>query len=126
MVKKLSRRSVTVTIDKLTKIVTDKGFTLVARVDHGAAPDKSGLDLLPTELLSFGNPKVGTNLIQSQRSIGLDVPLKVLAWEEKDGSVWTAYTNPTYLLDRHGVADAEPIIKKVTGALAGFTQAATN
>jgi len=126
MVKKLSRHSVTVTIDKLTKIVTDKGFTLVARVDHGVAPDKSGLDLLPTELLIFGNPKVGTKLIQSQRSIGLDLPLKVLAWEEKDGSVWVAYTDPTYLLARHGVADAEPIRKKVAGALAGFTQAATN
>ena len=126
MVKKLSRHSVTVTIDKLTKIVTDKGFTLVARVDHGVAPDKSGLDLLPTELLIFGNPKVGTKLIQSQRSIGLDLPLKVLAWEEKDGSVWVAYTDPTYLLARHGVADAEPNRKKVTGALAGFTQAATN
>ena len=126
MVKKLSRHSVTVTIDKLTKIVTDKGFTLVARVDHGVAPDKSGLDLLPTELLIFGNPKVGTKPIQSQRSIGLDLPLKVLAWEEKDGSVWVAYTDPTYLLARHGVADAEPIRKKVTGALAGFTQAATN
>ena len=126
MVKKLSRHSVTVTIDKLTKIVTDKGFTIVARVDHGAAADKSGLDLLPTQLLIFGNPQVDTKLIQSQRSIGLDLPLKVLAWEEKNGSVRVACTDPTYLLARHGVADAEPIRKKVTGALAGFTEAATN
>jgi uncharacterized protein (DUF302 family) len=126
MVKKASNLSVAVTLDKLTRIITEKGFTVVARVDHAAAAKKSGFELLPTQLLIFGNPAVGTKLMQSQRSIGLDLPIKVLAWEEADGTVWVDYTDPGYLLARHGIVDRGPIRNKMTGALAAFTEAATN
>ena len=125
MVKKQSNHSVAVTIDKLSEVVAAKGFTVLARIDHAAAAQTAGLELLPTELLIFGNPKVGTALMQSQRSVGLDLPVKVLAWEEADGSVWVAYTDPGYLLARHGIADREQIRNKMSGALAAFTETAT-
>ena len=124
-VKKPSQHSVGATVDKLTQIVTDKGFTVIARVDHAAAAEAAGLELAPTQLLIFGNPKVGTQLMTSQRSIGVDLPIRVLVWEEADGSVWLTYTEPTALLARHGIDDREPIREKMTGALNAFTDAAT-
>lgn len=125
MVEKPSQHSVSVTLDRLTGIVTEKGFSVVARVDHAAAAKRAGLTLLPTELLIFGNPKVGTQLMQSQRTVGLDLPIKVLVWEDPEGNVWLAYTAPDYLLARHGIDDREAVREKMTQALDGFTNAAT-
>jgi uncharacterized protein (DUF302 family) len=87
---KASKHSVKVTVDKLTAALKEKGITPVARVDHAAAAKTAGLDLKPTEVLLFGNPKLGTPLMQANRHIAIDLPMKVLVWEDDAGEVWIA------------------------------------
>ena len=126
IVKKLSARSVQDTMDNLEGIVKKKGFTVFARVDHAAGANKVGETLRPTQLLIFGNPKVGTALMTSNQSVGLDLPMKVLAWEDSEGMVWVAYNDPAYMVARHGIEDKDAVVSKMTGALKGITDAATS
>jgi len=112
-----SSHSVQVTLDRLTKILTSKGITVFARVDHAAGAKKIGKELAPTQLLIFGNPKLGTPLMQSNRTIGIDLPLKALAWRDAGGKVWVSYNDPAYLKVRHNISDRDPVFKKITGAL---------
>ncbi len=112
-----SSYSVQTTLDRLTKIMTSKGLTIFARVDHAAGAKKVGMEMAPTQLLIFGNPKLGTPLMKSNRQIGLDLPLKALAWRDDDGKVWVSYNDPAYLKQRHGITDRDPVFKKMTGAL---------
>jgi uncharacterized protein (DUF302 family) len=92
-----------------------------ARIDHAQGANESGLALRPTELLIFGNAKGGTPLMQSRQTIGIDLPLKALAFEDADGIVWLCYNDPAGLAARHGVACSE-----VTKAMAAALAAATN
>jgi uncharacterized protein (DUF302 family) len=124
MVVKRSSHSVAATLDKLESIVKDKGFTVFARIDHAAGANKVGQSLRPTELLIFGNPKVGTALMSSRQSAALDLPIRVAAWEDASGQVWIGYDAPASLAQRHGIVDRDPVIKKMTGALNGLTDAA--
>ncbi len=80
----------------------------------------------PTEVLIFGNPKLGTPLMQSSQSIGIDLPLKALAWEDEKGDVWLTYNGPGYLVHRHGIADRDEVVKKMTQALDKLTEIATS
>jgi uncharacterized protein (DUF302 family) len=100
-----SAHSVKDTIDRLAADVTSKGMTVFARIDHAAGAQGVGLALRPTELLIFGNAKGGTPLMQSQQTIGIDLPLKALAWEDAAGAVWLSYNDPAWLAARHGLAD---------------------
>lgn len=120
-----SKHSVKETLDRLSAILTKKGIRVMARVDHAAGAKAAGLKLPPTELLIFGNPKLGTPLMQTNRMIGLDLPMKALAWQDADGKVKLSYTLPAALQTRHGIADKGPIFEKMTKALAGLTAAAT-
>jgi len=104
-----SSYSVPETLDRLTKIF--------ARVDHAAGAKKVGKELAPTQLLIFGNPKLGTPLMLSNRNIGLDLPLKALAWQDSDGKVRVSYNDPAYLKTRHGISDRDPVFMKMTGVL---------
>ena len=113
------------TLDRLQGALEKKGLTVFARIDHSAGASKAGMALPPTLLLIFGNPKMGTPLMQSSRSIGIDLPLKVLAWEDADGKSWVAYNKPDQLVGRHGITDRAEIVKKMTGALDNFTNLAT-
>ncbi len=88
-----SSYSVQTTLDRLTKILESKGLTI------------------------FGNPKLGTPLMKSNRKIGLDLPQKALAWQDDDGKVWVSYNDPAYLKNRHGISDRDPVFMKITGAL---------
>ena len=126
LIVKQSKHNVTETLDRLAKIMQSKGITIFARVNHTAGAKKVGLKMLPTELLIFGNPKMGTPLMLSNRAIGIDLPLKALAWRDKDGKVWLGYTKPSVLKSRHGIADRDPVFKKMTGALDKLTTAAVN
>ncbi len=126
IVRKASAGSVTDTLDKLEQIVKSKGFTVFARIDHAAGAKKVGQSLRPTQLLIFGNPKVGTQLLTSEQRIGLDLPIRVVAWEDPYGKVWLAYNDPAYLADRHDVEDREKVVMKMTGALKKLTDAATS
>ena len=121
MITKTSGHSVKKTMDRFEKIVTDKGFTVVARVNHAAAAIKSGGTLRPTELLIFGNPKLGTQLMQSNQTIGIDLPLKVLIWEDDKGKVTLGYNDPAWLAKRHGITDREKVFAKMAGALGKFS-----
>ena len=126
LVTKKSMHSVSSTLDRLSKIVTEKGFTVVARVDHAGAAAKVGESLRPTQLLIFGNPKVGTALMASQQSAAIDLPIRVAAWEDASGQVWIGYTAPSALAARHQIGDREAVVNKMTGALAKLTDAAAN
>jgi uncharacterized protein (DUF302 family) len=125
MVTKPSAFSVAETIDRLEKGARERDLVIVARIDHAAAAAKAGLDLRPTVLLIFGNPRGGTPLMQSAPSIGLDLPLKALAWQDAGGQTWLAYNDPEWLAQRHGVTGRAEAVKGMSKALDQLTEAAT-
>lgn len=122
---KSSSYSVSETLDRFESIAKKKGITVFARINHAQGAKKAGLMLEPTETLIFGNAKLGTPLMQSQRSVAIDLPLKAIAWQDKDGKVWLGYNTPKYLAKRHAINDKEGVIKKMTGALNKFSDFAT-
>jgi len=124
LVRKQSAYSVSETADRFENIIKQKGLTVFARIDHAAGAKNVNMDLRPTLLIIFGSPAVGTPLMQAQQTMGLSLPLKVLAWQDEGGKVWLAYEAPADMVAAHGVAKDHPVIKRVTGALGAFTDAA--
>ena len=120
-----SSHSVKETADRFESMIKQKGMTLFIRIDHSANASKVDYDLRPTELLIFGNPKVGGPLMNSKQTIGIDLPFKALIWEDEKGQVWFGYNEPGYLAKRHGVKENHLSIQKATEALANFAQQAT-
>jgi uncharacterized protein (DUF302 family) len=98
-----SHHSVSNTIERMVAAATAAGMTIFARIDHAAGAKAVGLALRPTELLIFGNAKAGTPLMQSRQTIGIDLPLKALAWEDEAGQVWLSHNDPVWLAGRHGL-----------------------
>jgi uncharacterized protein (DUF302 family) len=98
-----SNHSVDQTVDKLRGILQGKGVTLFALVDHSGEADKVGMKMPPTKLLIFGSPKAGTPLMLAAPSIAIDLPLKILVWEDAHGKAWVTYNSPAYLQERHGL-----------------------
>jgi uncharacterized protein (DUF302 family) len=98
----LSNHSVDQTVNRLQQILQAKGVTLFALVDHSGEAEKVGMKMLPTKLLIFGSPKAGTPIMLAAPSIALDLPLKILVWEDGQGKVWTSYNSAEYLQNRHG------------------------
>ncbi|HTZ96220.1 MAG TPA: DUF302 domain-containing protein [Terriglobales bacterium] len=98
-----SHHSVDETIDKLTNILRSKGVTVFAVVDHSGEAAKVGMKMPPTKLVIFGSPKAGTPLMLAAPSIAIDLPLKILVWEDVQGKVWVSYNTPEYLKARHGL-----------------------
>jgi uncharacterized protein (DUF302 family) len=125
VVTKKSAHSVSATLDRFEKILKSKGITVFTRIDHAAGAKKVGAELPATELIVFGNPKLGTPLMQAARSVGLDLPMKALAWADTDGTVYLSYTAPSALKSRHGIEGADKVIATMTKALDGLTTAAT-
>jgi uncharacterized protein (DUF302 family) len=125
IVTKPSAFSVAETIERLEKNARERDFVIVARIDHAAAATKAGLELRPTVLLIFGNPKGGTPLMQNAPSIGLDLPLKALAWEDAAGRTWLAYNDPQWLAQRHGLSGRPELVQRMSTALDQLTDAAT-
>ncbi|MCB1802660.1 MAG: DUF302 domain-containing protein [Gammaproteobacteria bacterium] len=115
-----SAHPVKVTMDRLETALGKAGFKIFARVDHGAGAKSVDLALAPTELLIFGKPEAGTLLMQSQRSVGIDLPLKYLVWEDADGKVQVGWNDPAWIAARHGIADKAAVVDKISGALAKF------
>jgi uncharacterized protein (DUF302 family) len=105
IISQLSPYSVTETIDRLEAILQAKGIAIFIRIDQQAEARKVGLSMRPTQLLLFGNPKAGTPLMVAEPTSGLDLPLKVLAWEAPDGKVWLSYNDPDYLKQRFLLSD---------------------
>ena len=119
-----STHSVAVTADRLERILAEKGMKLFLRQNHAEGAGSVGIALRPTELLIFGNPKVGAPLMAKQQPIGIDLPQKMLIWRDKSGQVWLTYNDPDYLADRHGLDKNLPPLAKVRKALGAFAQTA--
>jgi len=113
------------TLDRLEAVLKEKGITVFARVSHTKGAEGVGIELRPTELLIFGNPKLGSHFFTSNQTAGIDLPMKALAWEDADGQVWLTYNDPQYIADRHGITDRAEIVQKMSGALDKMTTAAT-
>lgn len=114
------------TMNRLQAEVEAKGLTIFARVDHAAGAEAVGLSLRPTELLMFGNAKGGTPLMQTVQTIGIDLPLKVLVWQDASGDTWLSYNDPSWLAKRHGLAqEAEGPVRALAATLAVLAKAAT-
>lgn len=104
--------------------MTDNGITIVTRWSHSDSARDVDRALRPTELILFGNPRLGTNFFTSEQTAGIDLPLKALAWEDEDEQVWLGYNDPAYIAERHGIDDRDETIRKMTGALDNLTNAA--
>jgi uncharacterized protein (DUF302 family) len=103
IVDKPSNHSVEQTVDRLKNILQSKGVALFALVDHSGEAEKVGMKMRSTKLLIFGNPKAGTPLMLAAPSSAIDLPLKILIWEDAGGKVWVSYNSPAYLQERHGL-----------------------
>jgi uncharacterized protein (DUF302 family) len=103
IVDEASNHSVDETVAKLKEILQSKGVTLFATVDHSGEAAKVGMKMRPTKLLIFGSPKAGTPLMQAAPSVAIDLPLKILIWEDAQGKAWVSYNSPAYLQKRHGI-----------------------
>ena len=91
------------TVARLKALLAQKGIEVFAHIDHAEAARKVGLPLRPTQVLIFGNPKAGTPLMQARQTVGLDLPLRALVWEDGEGKVWLSYNSPEYLKERYGL-----------------------
>lgn len=124
LIKIKSAHSVTATADRLQEVLISKGMKVMNRIDHAAGAASVGEPLPPTELLIFGNPKVGTPLMRCSPTIAIDLPQKALIWEDKNGQVWLAYNDPKFLALRHDTRGCDEVLNKVATALDSFAAAA--
>ena len=120
-----SSHEVKATADRLENALKQKGMTVFIRINHAEGAQKVGKKLRPTELVVFGNPKVGTPLMQCRQSTAIDLPQKALIWEDVEGQVWLSYNDPNYLVERHGITGCAEVLKKIEKALSNFAKAAT-
>jgi uncharacterized protein (DUF302 family) len=120
-----SKYDVATTVDNLESALKSKGMTIFKRVSHSGGAEKVGLEIRPTELMIFGNPKVGTPLMQCGQLAALDLPQKALIYEDAEGQVWFAYNDPQYIAGRHNIKGCDEVVIKITKALANFSRAAT-
>ncbi|MEE4244799.1 MAG: DUF302 domain-containing protein [Kangiellaceae bacterium] len=117
--------SVVETADRLEKVLTANKLTVFNRIKHSDAANKVGVALRPTELVIFGNPKVGSPLMACQQSVAIDLPQKSLIWQDENGQVWIGYNDPMYLKSRHDIEACEPSLAKISKALAAVTAKAS-
>jgi len=112
------------TMDRLEAEIHQKGMNVFARIDHAAGAANVGLALAPTELIIFGNPRGGTPLMQSVQTVGIDLPLKALVWQDAANKTWLSYNEPGWIAQRHGVAGAESTIDKMADLLSAIAREA--
>jgi len=122
LINKPSEHSVDETVTRLQQLVQAKSLTLFALIDHSGEAAKVGLSMRPTRLLIFGSPAAGTPLMLAAPSVAIDLPLKILVWEDDDGHVWVTYTEPTWLKARHRFPD--DLLRNIAGIEALATKAA--
>ena len=113
------------TVERLKSLLRQEMIQVFADIDHAAAARNVGLALRPTRVVIFGNPQAGTPLMQSRQTIGLDLPLRVLVWEDAAGKVWLTYRRPGLLAQLHHVAGLEKTVKALDDGLAALARAAT-
>ena len=116
----------TATMNRLEAALKAKGLTIFARVDHAAGAAEVGLPLRPTELLIFGNAKGGTPLMQPDQTVGIDLPLKALVWQDASGKTWLSYNDPSWIAKRHGLGHAvDAAVAAMSALLDATAKAAT-
>jgi uncharacterized protein (DUF302 family) len=115
------------TMDRLEAEIRARGMTVFARIDHAAGAAQAGLPLRPTELLIFGNAKGGTPLMQSRQTIGIDLPLRALVWQDASAKTWLSYNDPAWLAKRHGLGhEVETVVSGMAVALSAVARTATS
>lgn len=117
-----SPMSVKATGDRFEALARQRGLTVFARIDHAAGAADVGMSLRPTEVLIFGSPKAGTPFMACSQTIGIDLPLKVLIWEDASAQVWIGYNDPAYLARRHA-AEACPVVENMRKSQASLVEA---
>ena len=117
--------SVNETADRFETVLKSKGMTMFIRIDHAEGAASIGTSLRPTQLIVFGNPKVGTPLMQCNQNIAIDLPQKVLIFEKLNGEVWLSYNDPAYLATRHDIKECGTVLNKIKVALGNLSKAAT-
>ena len=114
------------TMDRLQAEIRAQGMTVFARIDHAAGAAEVGLTLPPTELIIFGNARGGTPLMQAAQTVGIDLPLKALVWEDASGKTWLSYNEASWIVQRHSVANAEQVVSKMAATLSAISRTAAN
>jgi uncharacterized protein (DUF302 family) len=113
------------TIDRLEAQIQARGLNVFSRIDHAAGAAETGMQLAPIYLIIFGNAQGGTPLMQSVQTVGIDLPLKVLVWQDAANNTWVSYNEPSWIALRHGVAGAESVIDKMADMLKGIAREAS-
>ncbi len=124
LVIKQSRHTVADTSERLVRLIEEKGLTLFSRINHSANAKRVDLEMNPTEVILFGNPLVGTKLMQCAPTVAIDLPQKLLIWQDSEGDTQMAYNDPEYLKRQHEIVGCDEILNKIGGLLAGLTTAA--
>lgn len=125
MVNARSTFNVKETADRIENILIKKGMTIFNRIKHSEGAGNIGIDRQDTELIIFGNPKVGSPLMKCQQSVAIDLPQKALIWEDDNANVWISYNDPEYLIKRHNIAGCQAVISKIGKVLAGIAKSAS-
>lgn len=112
-----SAHDVPTTVARLENAIKARGAAVVAKVDHAAGAKSVGQELHPTVVVIFGNPRLGTPLMQSNQQAGLDLPMRIAVWQDAQGAVWLGYAAPKELAERYAIKDRDPVIQQMTGAL---------
>jgi uncharacterized protein (DUF302 family) len=112
------------TMDRLATEILAREMKVFARIDHAAGAAEVGLTLRPTELIIFGNARGGTPFMQLVQTVGIDLPLKVLVWEDATGKAWISYNEPEWIAHRHRITNADPIVNKLADLLRAISTTA--
>jgi uncharacterized protein (DUF302 family) len=113
-------------MDRLDAEIRAKGLNVFARIDHAAGAAEVGLTLAPTELIIFGSARGGTPLMQSVQTVGIDLPLKALVWQDATGKIWLSYNEPNWIAQRHGMTDKDAVLAKMSELLSAIARRAAN
>ena len=119
-----SSYSVSETADRLEAVLLEKGMKVFLRIDHASGAASIDENLRPTELLIFGNPQVGTKLMQCAQSAGIDLPMKALVWQDENNECWIGFNDPAFLQSRHDMNGCEGVVEKIGLAFQGFVESA--
>ena len=116
--------SVSEIANKLTTIIDSKGLKVFSVIDHKKGAESASMELLPTTLIIFGNPSAGTKLMNCDQTVGVDLPMKYLVWQDAEGKTWIGYWKPSLLASKYNLEACQPVLAKMDGALSKFASLA--